>query len=55
MLFLNFSGEGAEALRSKYHEAAEKFRTEGISFLVGDLDASQGAFQVGGFSVASFY
>lgn len=45
MLFLNFSGEGAEALRSKYHEAAEKFRAEGISFLVGDLDASQGAFQ----------
>lgn len=45
MLFLNFSSEVADAFRSKYHEVAEKFRADGISFLVGDIEASQGAFQ----------
>lgn len=49
MLFLSFSSDVADAFRSKYHEVAEKFRTEGVSFLVGDLEASQGAFQVCGF------
>ncbi|EXB60097.1 Protein disulfide-isomerase [Morus notabilis] len=45
MLFLSFSSDIADAFRSKFHEVAEKFRTEGVSFLVGDLEASQGAFQ----------
>lgn len=45
MLFLNLSGEGAESFKSKYHEVAEQHKGEGISFLLGDLEASQGAFQ----------
>ncbi|KAB1221079.1 Protein disulfide-isomerase [Morella rubra] len=45
MLFLNFSSEGADSLKSKYHEVAEQNKGEGISFLIGDLEASQGAFQ----------
>lgn len=46
MLFLNFSNEVADPFQSKYREVAEQFKGEGISFLIGDLDASQGAFQV---------
>jgi protein disulfide-isomerase A1 len=46
MLFLNFSHEVADSFKSKYREVAEQFKGEGISFLIGDLDASQGAFQV---------
>ncbi|KAK7282712.1 hypothetical protein RIF29_11699 [Crotalaria pallida] len=45
MMFINFTAEGAEALKSKYREAAEQYRKEGLSFLVGDLEASEGAFQ----------
>ena len=55
MLFLNFTGEVVDAFRSKYREVAEKYKSEGISFLLGDVEASQGAFQVGVFSSASFY
>lgn len=46
MLFLNFSSEVSEAFRSNYREVAEKFRAEGVSFLLGDIEASEGAFQV---------
>lgn len=46
MLFLNFSSDVADAFKSKYREVAEKYKGEGISFLLGDLEASQGAFQV---------
>ncbi|GLT69519.1 hypothetical protein SLA2020_416640, partial [Shorea laevis] len=45
MLFLNFSSEVADSLKSKYREVAEQYKGEGISFLIGDLEASQGAFQ----------
>jgi protein disulfide-isomerase A1 len=45
MLFLNFSNEVADSLKSKYREVAEQYKGEGISFLIGDLEASQGAFQ----------
>ncbi|XP_054799237.1 protein disulfide-isomerase [Prosopis cineraria] len=45
MLFVNFTTEAADSLKSKYREAAEQYRQDGISFLVGDVDASQGAFQ----------
>ncbi|MED6118637.1 disulfide-isomerase [Stylosanthes scabra] len=45
MLFLNFTSDSAEALKSKYREAAEEYRSQGVSFLVGDVEASQGAFQ----------
>ncbi|KAF3446998.1 hypothetical protein FNV43_RR12178 [Rhamnella rubrinervis] len=44
MLFLNFSEVG-DAFRPKYHEVAEKYRSEGISFLMGDLETVKGAFQ----------
>ncbi|KAF5735501.1 protein disulfide isomerase [Tripterygium wilfordii] len=45
MLFMNFTNEVAEALKTKYREVAEQYKGKGISFLVGDLEASQGAFQ----------
>lgn len=46
MLFINFTAETADSLKLKYRETAEQYRKEGISFLVGDVEASQGAFQV---------
>jgi protein disulfide-isomerase A1 len=45
MLFLNTSGELGDAFKSKYHEVASKYKGKGISFLLGDIEASQGAFQ----------
>lgn len=45
-MFLNFSSEGVDAFKSKYREVAEKYNKVGISFLIGDLESSQGAFQV---------
>ncbi|KAH7680787.1 Protein disulfide-isomerase protein [Dioscorea alata] len=45
MLFLNFSNEDFEDFKSKYQSAAEHYKGQNISFLIGDLDASQGAFQ----------
>ena len=46
MLFINVTSDVAEALKLKYREAAEQYRSQGVSFLVGDVEASQGAFQV---------
>jgi len=46
MLFINFTAEGAESFKSKYREAAELYKHQGVSFLVGDVESSQGAFQV---------
>lgn len=46
MLFLNFSSELIDTFKSKYHEVAEQYKGKGISFLIGDVEASQGAFQV---------
>ncbi|KAK9096079.1 hypothetical protein Sjap_021576 [Stephania japonica] len=45
MLFLNFSDEAADSFKSKLQEVAESYKGKGISFLIGDLEASQGAFQ----------
>lgn len=45
MLFMNFSGENFDAFKSKLHETAENYKGKNINFLIGDLDASQGAFQ----------
>ncbi|KAI4337828.1 hypothetical protein L6164_016198 [Bauhinia variegata] len=45
MLFINFTVEDADSFKSKYREAAEQYRQDAISFLIGDLEASQGAFQ----------
>ncbi|KAL6512010.1 Thioredoxin-like domain [Orobanche gracilis] len=45
MLFLNFTGEQFDAFKSKYHEVAQLFKSEGLSFLMGDTEASKNAFQ----------
>ncbi|GLT49837.1 hypothetical protein SLA2020_233670 [Shorea laevis] len=45
MLFMNFSSEAADSFKSKYREVAEKYRGTGISFLLGDVEASQNAFE----------
>ncbi|KAF8088456.1 hypothetical protein N665_0541s0021 [Sinapis alba] len=45
MLFINFTGEGAESLKSKYREVAASYKGQGFSFLLGDAENSQGAFQ----------
>ncbi|CDP10927.1 unnamed protein product [Coffea canephora] len=45
MLFLNFSSENIDAFKSKYRDVAEQYKGKGIAFLLGDLEASQGAFQ----------
>ncbi|CAI9115383.1 OLC1v1016275C5 [Oldenlandia corymbosa var. corymbosa] len=50
MLFLNFSSESIEAFKLKYHDVAELYKGQGIGFLIGDLDASKGAFQYFGLS-----
>lgn len=46
MLFLNFSSENVDAFKSKYRDVAGQYKGKGISFLLGDVEASQGAFQV---------
>ncbi|KAI8531353.1 hypothetical protein RHMOL_Rhmol11G0129900 [Rhododendron molle] len=45
MLFVNFSSENVDAFKSKYRDVAEQYKGKGISFLMGDVEASQGAFQ----------
>ncbi|PIA47457.1 hypothetical protein AQUCO_01400244v1 [Aquilegia coerulea] len=45
MLFLNFSSQLFDAFKSKFDDAAEHYKGKGVSFLMGDLEASQGAFQ----------
>ena len=46
MLFANLSSEGVDSLKSKYREVAEQYKGQGIGFLLGDVEASQAAFQV---------
>ncbi|KAI3464524.1 hypothetical protein Pfo_021187 [Paulownia fortunei] len=45
MLFLNFNTEQFDAFKSKYHEVAQLYKGKDLSFLMGDIEASQGAFQ----------
>ncbi|KAK8642860.1 hypothetical protein V6N13_012188 [Hibiscus sabdariffa] len=45
MLFANLSGDGIDSLKSKFREVAEQYTGQGIGFLLGDLEASQAAFQ----------
>ncbi|XP_060214393.1 protein disulfide-isomerase [Lycium barbarum] len=45
MLFVNFSNDQIDTFKSKYQEVAEQFKGKDISFLIGDVEASQGAFQ----------
>lgn len=44
LLFMNFS-EDFDSYKSKYEQVAGEYKSKGISFLLGDLDASQGALQ----------
>ena len=52
MLFMNFSSENGDSIRTKYQEVAGQHKGDGLVFLLGDVEASQGALQV---SKASFY
>ncbi|KAB5557198.1 hypothetical protein DKX38_008107 [Salix brachista] len=45
MLFLNFSGDSADSIKSNYQEVAEQHKGDGLIFLLGDLEASQRALQ----------
>ncbi|XP_013599001.1 PREDICTED: protein disulfide isomerase-like 1-1 [Brassica oleracea var. oleracea] len=45
MFFINFTEESAETLKSKYREVATSNKGQGLSFLLGDAENSQGAFQ----------
>jgi protein disulfide-isomerase A1 len=46
MLFLNFSTGPFESFKSAYYGAADEFNGKEVKFLIGDIEASQGAFQV---------
>lgn len=46
MLFLNFTGEHLDAFKSKFKDVAMAYKGKGVSFLLGDLEASQGVLQV---------
>ncbi|KAG7987008.1 hypothetical protein I3843_03G111200 [Carya illinoinensis] len=45
MLFLNFSSELVDGFKSKFYDLAVRYKGNGISFLIGDIEASQGPFQ----------
>ncbi|KAH8508928.1 hypothetical protein H0E87_010897 [Populus deltoides] len=45
MLFLNFSGDSADSIKTNYQEVAEQHKGDGLIFLLGDLEASQSALQ----------
>ncbi|CAF2084821.1 BnaA06g15500D [Brassica napus] len=45
LFFLNFNGEGAESLKSKYREVAASNKGHGLSFLLGDAKNSEEALQ----------
>nr|CAB3484558.1 unnamed protein product [Digitaria exilis] len=47
MLFLNFSDDRIEAFRSQIQEAAKQFSANNLSFLIGDVEAADRAFQYG--------
>jgi hypothetical protein len=48
---MNFSSENGDSIRTKYQEVAGLHKGDGLVFLLGDVEASQGALQV---SKASF-
>ncbi|ESQ27367.1 hypothetical protein EUTSA_v10018420mg [Eutrema salsugineum] len=45
MMFVNFTGETADSLKSKFREVATSYKGQGLAFLVGDAENSQGALQ----------
>ncbi|KAJ8553065.1 hypothetical protein K7X08_020458 [Anisodus acutangulus] len=44
LLFVNFSTE-LDAFKSKYNDVAVLYKGDGVSFLVGDVEAGEGAFE----------
>nr|UZC53375.1 protein disulfide isomerase-2 [Nicotiana benthamiana] len=44
LLFVNFSTE-LEAFKSKYNDVAKLYKGDGVSFLLGDVEAGEGAFE----------
>lgn len=49
MMFVNFTGD-VDAYKKNFQEVAEEYKGKEISFLLGDVEASQGAFQFFGVS-----
>ncbi|WCJ44369.1 Protein disulfide-isomerase [Euphorbia peplus] len=45
MLFINFSSDAIDAFKTNYQQVAQQYKGQGIVFLLGDIEASQGAFQ----------
>ncbi|KAK1407753.1 hypothetical protein QVD17_39379 [Tagetes erecta] len=45
MLFVNFSSKPFGAFESIYHDIATEHKGKGMSFLIGDVEATQAAFQ----------
>lgn len=46
MLFLNFTGDHVDSFKSKFHDIALHNKGKGISFLIADVEASQGPLEV---------
>lgn len=53
MLFVDFSKD-QDAFEGKYKNVATLYKGKGISFLLGDVDSAQNAFQVGIFSMCIY-
>ncbi|KAF3537470.1 hypothetical protein F2Q69_00020926 [Brassica cretica] len=45
MMFVNFTGESAESLKSKFRKVATSYKGQGLSFLVGDAEGGKGALE----------
>ncbi|WOH07093.1 hypothetical protein DCAR_0626522 [Daucus carota subsp. sativus] len=50
MLFLNFSTDKFDDFKKNYNDVAVLYKGKGLNFLLGDLEASKGAFQYFGLS-----
>ena len=46
MLFLNFIGDHVDSFKTKFHDVALHNKGKGISFLIADVEASQGPLGV---------
>ncbi|CAF2140534.1 protein disulfide isomerase-like 1-2 [Brassica rapa] len=45
MMFVNFTGESAESLKSKFRKVATSYKGQDLSFLVGDAEGGKGALE----------
>ena len=46
MLLVNFSGENPDAFKEKFKDVATAYQGKGVSFLLGDLEATKNVLQV---------